>query len=207
MVEWQFIAGEPPMMSDEQITYELEYWQTHNDDLNAIYRGLVAMWDVRPARRLLEIGAGPLNGCLPLMPAESKTSIDPLNSTYSATGLIVEDANIRYVNEYVENWDAGEAWDAIICANAIDHGAPDWPLLFRKIAKLLEPDGRLYFHQNLRTETQCNLGHPVPLSWAELRNLLKHNGLVQLKAELFQRCPFWHSHYLTVVGTWQKEAS
>ena len=63
------------MMTPQQIQYELRYWEQVAKDnsydtrsrLCDIYKALVFLWRTPAARNVLEVGAGPFNGCLPFI--------------------------------------------------------------------------------------------------------------------------------------------
>jgi SAM-dependent methyltransferase len=171
--------------------------------------GLIARGSLDPIFRVpdwhvLEIGAGPYWGMLAHIQAELRIAVDPLIDAFEKLAILDPRGDIRYYAEAFEQWDPAEhAFDAILCANALDHGEMGFHLL-PKIARLLKPGGRFHLHVHLRPPELLNLLHDHSLTAESLDKHLSYTPLVEVRREWWDRdyiagwdCP-------TLIGIWQK---
>lgn len=181
--------------------YELDYWkQASVNERIAEYRSYLEAWNYQPAESVIEIGCGPFGGCLALVDAKRKVGIDPLIDEYAALGLLPKD-DVSYYACGVEQFTADEQFNAVITANAIDHGDLDFGII-PKLASFLKPGGRLYIHVHLRPESALNEGHDHALKEADLDRYL--GDLVEIKRLVMPRDVTGTGDYPALVGVWQK---
>lgn len=181
--------------------YELDYWKQANvEERITEYRAYLAAWNYKPAVSVIEIGCGPFGGCLSLIDAERKVAVDPLIDEYCSLGLWKYCTAASY-GVKVEQFTAAGQFDAVITANAIDHGELDFGII-PKLASFLKPGGRLYIHVHLRPESMLNEGHDHALKEADLD---KHLGdLVEIKRVVLPHDVSGKGDYPALVGVWQK---
>jgi 2-polyprenyl-3-methyl-5-hydroxy-6-metoxy-1,4-benzoquinol methylase len=156
---------------------------------------------IYPGASVLEIGTGPHWGMLPLIAADLRVGIDPLYEYYEALGILSPRGDIRYFAETFEAWDTGDTFDAILSADAIDHGEMGFHLL-PKLARLLKPGGRLYIRVHLRPAELLNLIHDHSLTVESLDKHLGYTPLVEIRREILPHDVDWDCP--TLIGIWQK---
>lgn len=150
----------------------------------------------------LEIGTGPGWGMLNYLYASTRYAVDPLFPAYEACGILAERDGIMRVDEPFEAWDTNLTFDAILTANALDHGEMGFHLL-PKIWAMLKPGGRFYCHVHLRPPDLINLVHDHGLTEAQLDKHLSYTTLIEERRVILPHdvdgweCP-------TLVGVWRK---
>jgi SAM-dependent methyltransferase len=153
---------------------------------------------------VLEIGTGPYWGMLPNIAASLRIAIDPLIDAFCQLGLLEERGDIRYYSEPFEQWDASEyLFDAVLCANALDHGEMGFHLL-PKIARILKPGGCFYLYVHLRPPELLNLLHDHALTVEALDRHLSYTPLVEVRREIRERDEIAGWNCPTLIGIWQK---
>lgn len=182
--------------------YELDYWkQADVNERISEYRAYLAAWEYQQAESVIEIGCGPLGGCLSLVEAGRKVAVDPLIDEYARLGLLKLDDITASYGVGVEQFSADGQFDAVITANAIDHGELDFSII-PKLASFLNPGGRLYVHVHLRPEGKLNEGHDHALKEADLDKYL--GDLIEIKRVVLPHDVSGNGDYPALVGVWQK---
>jgi SAM-dependent methyltransferase len=159
-----------------------------------------------PDAAVLEIGAGPCWGMLPSFRWTGLcVAVDPLFEAFGHLGLLEneERGDIRYYSAPFEQWDTDLTFDAILCANALDHGEMGFHLL-PKIARLLKPGGRFYLYVHLRPPALLNLLHDHSLTLESLDKHLSYTHLVEVSREILGRDDIADWNCPTLIGIWQK---
>jgi SAM-dependent methyltransferase len=158
-----------------------------------------------PAISVLEIGAGPYWGMLQhLYFADRRIAVDPLINAFEQLGLLEERGDIQFYSEPFEQWDPSEyAFDAILCANALDHGEMGFHLL-PKISRLLKPGGSFYLYVHLRPKELLNLLHDHSLTLESLDKHLSYTPLIEVRREIRERDDIAGWDCPTLIGIWQK---
>lgn len=160
-------------------------------------------WPYAP-ETVLEIGTGPYWGMLPLFTSELRIAVDPLIEVFDQAGILEERGDIRYFAEPFEQWEPGAyTFDAILCANALDHGDMGFHLL-PKISRLLKPGGRFYLHVHLRPPELLNLLHDHSLTTDQLDRHLSYTPLVEVRREIHARDDISGWDCPTLIGIWEK---
>jgi SAM-dependent methyltransferase len=153
---------------------------------------------------ILEIGTGPYWGMLPHIEASLRVAVDPLIEAFDQLGILEERGDIQYYSQPFEQWDPGElTFDAILCANALDHGEMGFHL-FPKIARLLNPGGGFYLYVHLRPPELLNLLHDHSLTKASLDKHLSYTDLKEVRREIRPRDDIAGWDCPTLIGIWQK---
>lgn len=195
------------MLTPKQIEFELAWWRSE-PEMEEIYRDLVKSWHIDElrerinAKAVLEVGTGPLGGCLPFVDAPRKVSLEPLYPIFVEHGIQVETPGVENVAEYVEDWKTDERFDLIICANALDHGDSDWSAL-DAIYNLLSPGGFFCLHVHLRRPDQLNIGHDHALDLNTFGLRRCEVGFKEIAKTIWTIDP-WYGKYTALEGVWQK---
>lgn len=159
-------------------------------------------WKFGKQVSVLEIGTGPNWGLLPYISADRKVAVDPLINTYEALGILEERNGTHFYSEPFEKWDTNDKFNAVLCANALDHGEMGFHLM-PKLSALLKSGGYLLLHVQLRPKELLNLIHDHSLTIEQLDRNLAFTDLVEVKREIIDPdfappfCP-------AVVGVWRK---
>lgn len=161
-----------------------------------------------PSNSVLEIGCGPYWGMLTdaeCRAASLCVAVDPLIEAFNQLGLLEneERGDIRYYSVPFEQWDTDLTFDAILCANALDHGEMGFHLL-PKIARLLKPGGRFYLHVHLRPQELLNLVHDHSLTVESLDKHLSYTPLVEVRRTITPQDPIAGFDCPTLIGIWEK---
>lgn len=204
-------------MNEQQKLYELNYWMAAPAEKNTARQvKLAQLWSemsqpkLSNGMKILEVGPGPYGGLLAMLytPEQVKimtTALDPLWKEYADAGFTFDWAvrlNCHMITSY-RHLLSVKAFDLVICANVLDHGKADLSEL-KLIHDAMAPGGELHLHLNLRTQEQCNEGHPVPISIHRLGIALGNAGFKPVDYQVYDRDPVEDSDYKTVVGVWEK---
>ncbi len=166
--------------------------------------GGMRLQDIDPSGAVLEIGTGPYWGMLPHIDATLRVAIDPLIDAFYQTGILEERGDIRYFCQAFELWDPGDyLFDAVLCANALDHGEMGFNLL-PKIARILKPGGRFYLHVQLRPADLLNLIHDHSLTVEQLDRHLSYTDLHEIWRTIYSADPVMGCDIPTLIGVWEK---
>lgn len=162
---------------------ELNYWLTADmKEHRAKLLQYVGAWSLgagwpKEFGTVLEIGTGPTGGILPLINAKRKIGVDPMHQIYCDLELLTPDKSVEYNAEYFEAMSFnGQRFDAIFCADALDHGDLSFSIIPR-IADLLSAGGRFYLHVHLRPPDLINLIHDHGLTIEQLDKVLTNDCL------------------------------
>lgn len=188
---------------DAKTEYELDYWRKVRTGHEERYRAILELWGLGSTDSVLEIGTGPIYGCLPYITARLKVGIDPLYSEYFDAGLLARPCNLYRLPCRIEAFSWPERFSAILSMNALDHGDCDFCAIDR-IAESLAPRGRFYLHVHLRRPDQLNVGHDHALRLEDLDAAIERNGLREIKRDIYERDPVEGCAYKTVIGVWEK---
>jgi len=147
-----------------------------------------------PARRVLEIGSGPI-GIINFLDWPERYAIDPLESFYARQPSLIRLRNpgATYLSGSGEQLPMEDAsCGLVIIDNVIDHTyAPE--KILREIARVLKPSGRMYlsvnvhtawgaFLHNLLAVLRIDQGHPYTFTSPSLRQMLGRGGFsIQLE--------------------------
>jgi SAM-dependent methyltransferase len=183
--------------------YELNYWNNQRDiDMSDRYLKIKSLWGIDTlSGDILEIGAGPRNGLLPLFEG-NKTSLDPLNSDYIKQGLLAPRSDIEYITGSIENTTLNKKYDYVLCANSLDHGESDFSSM-NIIKDLLKPRGKFYLLVHLRTREQLNEGHNRFMDLKEYENNL--NGFNEIFRKIYEKDPTGDGDYRTLVSCLERK--
>lgn len=165
----------------EKDRLELLFWTRIDPAMHlAKYELYMAEWGYEDADSVFEIGVGPYSGFLPYIKASRKVGLDPLIEAYRDAGIFRECTDVEYVCKYFENFDTVEKFDAVLCADTLDHGDLDFHVVPR-IASFLKPGGKFYLHVHLRPKNKLNLIHDHSLKAEKLNEALQKTALVEDK--------------------------
>ena len=183
--------------------YEQAFWRRLGDEIETGTRGRLDWYQWRagqlaerlasvpgshpPKSRILEIGSGPV-GIVSFMEGDGRVAIDPLEHFYRTRPSLIalRSPDVTYVDGAGEHLPFDDAsFSLVIIDNVIDHTAAPWKIL-QQIARVLEPDGRLYLSVNVHTlwgallhkalaAVQIDKGHPYTFTSASIRRLLTHH--------------------------------
>lgn len=202
-----------PLLLTHKDLLELKFWLTCDKneervknynylDLFGVPKKAPAPWIFGEQTSVLEIGTGPMWGLLPYMAADRKVAIDPMINAYDALGILEDRVDIQYYSEEFEKWDVNDKFNAIVCANSLDHGEMGFHLM-PKFSALLKSGGYLMIYVQLRRQEDLNLIHDHCLTIEQLNRNLSYTDLKEIKRnvlEIDQDPPFCPS----VIGIWQK---
>jgi len=191
--------------------YEMGHWrQCVGTYSEAHYRRQIRHWNLYPEtpfKDVLEVGCGPLCGCLPYMRAKRRTGIDPLWKAYKKEKLAKQAKGVKVVSAKIEEIDCTrlkrKMFDTIISANSLDHG-DDAFVAVQKIAAHLRTGGNFYLYVHLRMKNQLNLGHDDFITLPALQNTANASGLRERWISTWPADPTDKSPYRTLIGRWEK---
>jgi SAM-dependent methyltransferase len=181
--------------------WEMAYWT--KADMAEHLRKLrlyLAVWDYQPAASVLDVGCGPLGGFLPMIDAAVKVGVDPLIEEYRRARIFGgDDAEAQYFSCRLEEFQTAKKFDAVLCADALDHGDLGFHCI-PKLAGFLNPGGRLYLHVHLRPKALLNVGHDHQLKEDDLDKNLEN--LVEVKRKIYPQ-DVDGEFCAALVGVWQ----
>lgn len=187
---------------------ELKFWYTADMEyqLNKMkeYLKVFGVTDETHFTDVLEIGCGPHLGLLPFLNSKIKVGIDPLIDAYQATGLLDREVakNYSLFSVRYEDWDTAHKYNAIFCADALDHGEMGFQLV-PKIAGMLASKGRFYLHVHLRPKDYINLIHDHQLTQEQLDIQLSSLNLIEVERKLYEN-DIDGQFCQALVGIWEK---
>jgi len=193
-------------MSQVKDEYELEFWKaTHTSSQHMVaYNWILNFWGLKETKSILEIGTGPLSGILPLISSEFKVGVDPLYETFIREDLFFRHLDIHYIQGQVETIAFNYLFKTIVTINALDHGESTFDSI-DNLVSLLEVNGKLYIHVNLRRLDQLNLGHDHMLTLDDFNSVVSRNNLKIHSHNVFESDPLQAgSPYNTLIVVLEK---
>lgn len=179
--------------------YELNYWLETNPEMHlSKYPLYLREWGYEQVDSILEIGCGPYGGFLPIIDAMRKVGVDPLIDEYRKAGIFRGNGE-EYHSCRFEDFVTNEKFDAVLCADTLDHGDLDFSFI-PQIAEFLKPGGLMYLHVHLRPARLMNPGHDHRLEESELDAVL--GDLIEIKRKIFPR-DIDGKYCAALVGVWK----
>lgn len=114
-----------------------------------------------------DIGCGPWSGIFFLKQYPTMYGVEPVWNTYGEKMLTKEVPAVTRVPEYAESFKLPQPADLIFCINALNHGGCLWNSL-QNMMDNLKVGGLLCMHLHMRTPSECDRGHPMPILKEEL---------------------------------------
>ena len=186
--------------------YEYDFWTKEKgkeNHYNECYKRSLQEFGIdEEFESIIELGAGPFSGFLPLFNAKRKVSVDPLNDRYKQDGFKMFD-DIEYITDYFEDINFTEKFDAFFSKNSLDHGEMSFKTL-EKIYSILNDGGKFYLLVNLRTEEQLNVGHDHSLTHEDFISEASRCGFKILKDEVWDTDKIHGDGYKTLCAVLQK---
>ena len=188
--------------------YELEYWKS-TDPIKHLrkYEMYLERWKFwHSHRKVIEIGTGPYSGFLPFVTAEHKVGVDPLYDAYKQAGIFLRYPGIQYRCSGLEDVKPStglQGFDALLCADCLDHGDLDFRMI-PKLSALLIWGGKIYLHVHLRPKNKLNMAHDHAMLESDLDEALAKTTLKEVRREILPTdidgkfCP-------ALMAVWSKE--
>ena len=135
--------------------YSSAWWPTGVDSLDdaeaTALRATCERAGIADGQRVLELGCG--WGSLTLWMAERfpGSRITALSNSHSQRSTIEAEArrrgldNVEVLTANVAGFDTGARFDRVVSVEMFEH-LRNWPEMFRRVARWLEPDGRFFLH-------------------------------------------------------------
>ena len=124
------------------------------------------------ANVVADIGSGPWCGIFFLKQWPVMYSVDPAHDVYKEKKLTRDIEGVTRIQGLAEQFVLPQKSDIIWCINALNHGGCLKQSL-QNIMNNLNDGGLLLLHLHLRTEEQCDSGHPMPVLESELDAFFK----------------------------------
>lgn len=185
--------------------YELEYWKKTSKEkilsrypIASDYLNIPAY--LENAETVIDLGCGAYGGIFTYHKYKTMIGIDPLWMDYFKLDMCPS-FEINHIIGTSDNFNCDVCADAVVCINAIDHSGNLCDAA-NEIFTHIKDGGYFLLHTHMRTLSQLNAGHKMPLT--EDMVLREFDKYELCAKTVLTECPMDKKPYKTMFAVWRK---